>query len=70
MTEEYVREQIEIKRAEWEKRYMCFKIEVDTETRSSCFEHNLISSLLPMMLLRDEILELENVLLRINAEKN
>ena len=69
MTETYVRQQLEVKRAEWQKRYDSLKIEVETESDTSCFERNLISTLLPMMLLRDEILELEQVLVRIEAEK-
>lgn len=69
MTETYVRQQLEVKRAEWEKRYDGLKIEVETQSDTSCFERNLISTLLPMMLLRDEILELEQVLTRIELEK-
>ena len=70
MTESYVRQQLEVKRAEWQKRYDSLKIEVETQSDTSCFERNLISELLPMMLLRDEILELEQVLTRIELEKN
>ena len=70
MTESYVRQQLEVKRAEWQKRYASFKIEVETQSDTSCFERNLISTLLPMMLLRDEILELEQVFARIVLEKN
>lgn len=70
MTESYVRQQLVVKRAEWQKRYDSLKIEVETQSDTSFFERNLISTLLPMMLLRDEILELEQVLARIEFEKN
>ena len=69
MTETYVRQQLEVKRAEWQKRYDSLKIEVETQSDTSCFERNLISTILPMLLLRDEIIELKQVLLRIEIEK-
>ena len=70
MTETYVRQQLEVKRAEWKKRYDYFKIEVETQSESPTFERNLMQGLITMMLLRDEILELEQVLTRIELEKN
>ena len=70
MTETYVRQQLEVKRAEWKKRYDSFKIEVNTQSESSTFERNLMQGLVTMMLLRDEILELERVFARIVLEKN
>ena len=70
MTETYVRQQLEVKRAEWQKRYASFKIEVETQSESPTFERNLMQGLIPMMLLRDEILELEQVFARIVLEKN
>ena len=70
MTETYVRHQLEVKRAEWKKRYDYFKIEVETQSESPTFERNLMQGLITMMLLRDEILELEQVLTRIELEKN
>jgi len=70
MTESYVRQQLEVKRAEWKKRYDSLKIEVDTQSESPTFERNLMQGLITMMLLRDEILELEQVLIRIEIEEN
>ena len=70
MTESYVRQQLEVKRAEWQKRYASFKIEVETQSESPTFERNLTQGLITMMLLRDEILELEQVFARIVLEKN
>ena len=70
MTESYVRQQLEVKRAEWQKRYASFKIEVETQSESPTFERNLMQGLITMMLLRDEILELEQVFARIVLEKN
>ena len=70
MTESYVRQQLEVKRAEWQKRYASFKIEVETQSESPTFERNLMQGLITMMLLRDEILELKQVLTRIELEKN
>lgn len=70
MTETYVRQQLEVKRAEWKKRYDSFKIEVNTQSESPTFERNLMQGLITMMLLRDEILELEQILIRIEIEEN
>ena len=70
MTETYVRQQLEVKRAEWKKRYDSFKIEVNTQSGSPTFERNLMQGLITMMLLRDEILELEQVLIRIEIEES
>lgn len=70
MTKEYVKNQIELKKEAWERRYEYFKKEVNTQYGSSTFERNLVQGLLTMMLLRDEILELEQVLSRIEAEES
>ena len=70
MTKEYVKNQIELKKEAWERRYGYFKKEVNTQSESPTFERNLMQGLITMMLVRDEILELEQVLVRIEMEES
>ena len=70
MTKEYVKNQIELKKEALERRYEYFKKEVNTQSESPTFERNLMQGLITMMLLRDEILELEQVLVRIETEES
>lgn len=70
MTKEYVKDQIATKKAQWQKRYEYLKLEVETQSNGDCFEQNLINSLLPMLQLREDISELEQVLIRLEIEEN
>ena len=68
MTKEYVKDQIATKKEQWQKRYEYLKLEVETQSNGDCFEQNLINSLLPMLQLREDISELEQVLIRLEIE--
>ena len=70
MTKEYVKDQIATKKAQWQKRYEYLKLEVETQSNGDCFEQNLINSLLPMLQLREDISELEQVLIRLEIEES
>jgi len=70
MTKEYVKDQITAKKEQWQKRYDYLKFEVETQSNGDCFEQNLINSLLPMLQLREDISELERVLIRLEIEEN
>lgn len=70
MTKEYVKDQISTKKEQWQKRYEYLKLEVETKSNGDCFEQNLINSLLPMLQLREDISELERVLIRLEIEEN
>lgn len=70
MTKEYVKDQIATKKEQWQKRYEYLKLEVETQSNGDCFEQNLINSLLPMLQLREDISELEQVLIRLEIEES
>ena len=70
MTKEYVKDQIATKKEQWQKRYEYLKLEVETQFNGDCFEQNLINSLLPMLQLREDISELEQVLIRLEIEES